>query len=69
MDEDRYLSYLLLFISLEAAGRPYFCAFLAQMDARESLDRIIFNEAHLILMASEYCLKIHAVKYLYALRY
>lgn len=67
-DEDRYLGCPLLLVSLEAASSPRFRAFLARMDARESLDRIIFDEAHLVLTASEYRPKIHAVKHLRALR-
>ena len=68
MDEDRYLGCPLLLVSLEAAGSPRFRAFLARMDARESLDRIVFDEAHLVLTASEYRPKIQAVKHLRALR-
>lgn len=56
----------LVFVSVEQAIGVEFRAFLGQLDARRSLDRIVFDEAHLVLTASTYRPRMHLVQQLRA---
>lgn len=57
-----FMGTALLFVSVESAVRRRFRAFLGQVDAAEGLDRVVFDEAHLILTASSYRPKMALVR-------
>ena len=44
----------LVFVAVEAAATSRFRAFAAQLAAQQELDRIVVDEAHLIVTASDY---------------
>ena len=67
-DSQRHHGSPLLFVAVEQAVRQPFRRFLGQMDASEALDRVVFDEAHLILTARRYRPKMRLVKYLRSLR-
>lgn len=52
----------LLFVAVKEAVSRRFRTFLGQLDASESLDRLVFDESHLILTASRYRPKMALVK-------
>lgn len=58
----------LVFVSAEAAVQTPFRAFLAGLDAREALDRVVFDESHLVLTASDYRPKLRLMQNLRTLR-
>ena len=68
-DPQRFTGIPLLFISAEQAVRQPFRQFLSQLDADRQLDRIVFDECHLILTASSYRPKLALLRYLRELRY
>lgn len=63
----QYFGTPLLFVSVDQAVRGHFRSFLGQLDAMESLDRVVFDEAHLILTASPYRPKMTLVRQLRSL--
>ena len=65
---DRYVGAPLLFVSAEQAVREPFRRFVGQLDANRQLDRVVFDECHLILTASEYRPKLALLRYLRAFR-
>ena len=68
-DRTRYDGYLLIFMSVETAVSSCFRSFLTGLDAHEGLNRVVFNESHLVITASNYRPKLKLVKSLRALRY
>lgn len=68
-NSERYTGTPLLFVSAEQAVREPFRRFLSQLDANRQLDRVVFDECHLILTASEYRPKMALLRYLRDLRY
>lgn len=54
----------LLFVSVEQAVRRPFRAFLGQQDANEALDRVVIDEAHLVLTAQSYRPKMALIRHL-----
>jgi superfamily II DNA helicase RecQ len=58
----------LVFVSAERAVQSRFRAFVTGLDAREALDRIVFDESHLILTASDYRPKLKLIRGLRTLR-
>ena len=67
-DHERYTGTPLLFVSAEQAAKQPFRTFLSQLDANRQLDRIVFDECHLILTASEYRPKMALLRFLRELR-
>lgn len=67
-DRIRYDGCSLIFVSAESAVLSPFRAFINGLDAREALDRVVVDESHLILTASDYRPKLKLIKYLRALR-
>lgn len=63
-DRMGYIGTPLMFVSIEQAVRSLFRAFLGQLDATEGLDRVVFDEAHLVLTASHYRPKMALVRQL-----
>jgi superfamily II DNA helicase RecQ len=63
-DPQKYVGSPLLFVSVEQAVRQPFRRFLGQLDASEGLDRVVFDEAHLILTARQYRPKMALVRHL-----
>lgn len=51
---DRFVGTPLLFVAAEQAIREPFRRFLGRLDALQQLDRVVFDESHLILTASSY---------------
>ncbi|ERF71905.1 hypothetical protein EPUS_09389 [Endocarpon pusillum Z07020] len=58
----QYVGCSLLFVAIEEAVSRRFRTFLGQLDASESLDRLVFDKSHLILTASRYRPKMALVK-------
>ena len=58
----------LIFVSAEAAVLSPFRRFLTGLDVREGLDRIVFDESHLVLTASDYRPRLKLIKCLRSLR-
>ena len=67
-DHIRYNNCLLIFVSAKTAMLSPFRTFITSLDTREALDRVVINESHLILTASDYHPKLRLIKYLCALR-
>jgi superfamily II DNA helicase RecQ len=67
-DHQRYTGTPLLFVSAEQTTKQPFRHFLSGLDANRQLDRIVFDESHLILTASEYRPKMALLRYLRELR-
>ncbi|KAK5188946.1 hypothetical protein LTR47_011582 [Exophiala xenobiotica] len=67
-DRERYTGVQLLFVTAEQAVRSVFREFLGRLDANRQLDRVVFDEAHLILTASEYRPKMALLRFLRDLR-
>jgi Orsellinic acid/F9775 biosynthesis cluster protein D/DEAD/DEAH box helicase/Helicase conserved C-terminal domain len=67
-EHTRYDGCPLIFVSAEAAVLSPFRSFLAGLDSREGLDRVVLDESHLILTASDYRPKLKLIKHLRALR-
>jgi superfamily II DNA helicase RecQ len=67
-DSQRFTGTPLLFVSAEQAVRQPFRQFLSQLDADRQLDRVVFDECHLILTASSYRPKLALLRYLRELR-
>lgn len=63
-DSKQYTGTPLLFVSVEQAVRRRFRTFMMQLDAIEGLDRVVFDEAHLVLTASSYRPKMALVQQL-----
>lgn len=57
-----YIGCQLLFVAVEEAVSRRFRTFLGQLDASDGLDRVVFDESHLILTASRYRPKMALVK-------
>ena len=68
-DHIRYDSCLLIFVFAETAVLSPFRTFITSLDTCEALDRVVVDESHLILIASDYHPKLRLIKYLCALRY
>jgi superfamily II DNA helicase RecQ len=67
-DSQRFTGTPLLFVSAEQAVRQPFRQFLSQLDADRQLDRVVFDECHLILTASSYRPKLALLRHLRELR-
>jgi superfamily II DNA helicase RecQ len=67
-DHIRYDGCPLIFVSAETAVLPPFRAFITGLDAREGLDRVVVDESHLILTASDYRPKLKLIKHLRTIR-
>ena len=60
--------YPLLFIPVECAVKRQFRGYLGRLDSRNQVDRVVFDESHLILTASKYRPKLYLIKFLRQLR-
>lgn len=58
----------LFFVPVESAVGRRFRGYLGRLDSRNQVDRVVFDESHLILTASKYRPKLHLVKFLRQLR-
>ena len=58
----------LLFVPVESAVGRRFRGYLGRLDSRNQVDRVVFDESHLILTASKYRPKLHLIKFLRQLR-
>ena len=58
----------LLFVPVECAVKRQFRGYLGRLDSRNQVDRVVFDESHLILTASKYRPKLHLIKFLRQLR-
>ena len=58
----------LLFVPVESAVGGRFRKYLGRLDSRNQVDRVVFDESHLILTASKYRPKLHLLKFLRQLR-
>jgi superfamily II DNA helicase RecQ len=58
----------LLFVPVESAVERRFRGYLGRLDSRNQVDRVVFDESHLILTASQYRPKLHLIKFLRQLR-
>jgi hypothetical protein len=58
----------LLFVPVESAVKRQFRGYLGRLDSRNQVDRVVFDESHLILTASKYRPKLHLIKFLRQLR-
>ena len=67
-DLAQYSSCPLIFVSAEAAVLSPFRTFVTGLDAREGLDRVVFDESYLVLTASDYRPKLKLIKALRTLR-
>ena len=67
-EHTRYDGCPLIFVSAEAAVLSPFRSFLAGLNSREGLDRVVLDKSHLILTASDYRPKLKLIKHLRALR-
>ena len=67
-DHIRYDGCPLIFVSAETAVLSTFRTFITSLDTRDALDRVVIDESHLILTASDYRPKLKLIKYLRGLR-
>jgi superfamily II DNA/RNA helicase len=67
-DEQRIVGCPLVFVAVETAVGEAFHGFLARLDAAQRLDRVILDEAHLILTSSDYRPKMRLIRQLRNLR-
>src|SRR5271156_5512797 len=67
-DEQRAVGCPLVFVAVETAVGAPFHAFLARLDAAQRLDRVILDEAHLVLTSIHYRPKMRLIRQLRNLR-
>jgi superfamily II DNA helicase RecQ len=67
-DEQRIIGCPLVFVAVETAVGTFFHTFLARLDAAQRLDRVILDEAHLVLTSSHYRPKMGLIRQLRNLR-
>lgn len=63
-DKQRIIGCPLVFMAVETAVGTLFHIFLARLDAAQRLDRVILDEAHLVLKSSHYRLKMGLIRQL-----